>query len=85
MLDLFNMKCTDFNKLRAVATAWPSEAQALFSNEFTSIPQCLAKECQTYHGHKEQGSEIYTSNGNQQIPSTSPAAAVIEVLILEVL
>ena len=37
------MKKTDFDNLRAVTTAGPSETEALFSNEFKLFTESLTK------------------------------------------
>ena len=76
--NIVKIKDMNFNKLRAVTRAQQSERQVLFSNELTSFPVSLTKDCHMCVGNKTKAIEIYNSNGKSTIPNIKPTAPAID-------
>ena len=61
--NIIKIEVMNFNNFKAVTRAQPTEREVLFSNELTSFPESLAKDCQMCIGNKTKALEIYNSNG----------------------
>ena len=63
-------------------TVRPSETEALCSNEFTSFPEGLAKECHMYHVNKANALKIYNSKDKSAISNSIPTCEVIDLSVV---